>query len=196
MVSSHPLISKSSSPFINSLVTVPRAPITIGIIVTFMSHSVFNSLAKSRYLSFFSLNSILLCDQPGQQSPQCCKFSFFFFFFFFLVDPYKVWSSGWDYMIRLYVKIPEEFVHLILQLRFWVVHIPFVCMVRFQFLAQFPVDLFAHPVMSNLLIMWLMLSSLSPHNLHLLFCCVLSILALIWLVVIVLCCYQEKFSFS
>ena len=42
---------------------------------------------------------------------------------------------------------------------------------------------------SNLLhslIMWLMVSSLSPHNLHLLFCCVLSILALIWLVLIAL----------
>ena len=32
------------------------------------------------------------------------------------------------------------------------------------------------------LIMWLMVSSLSPHRLHLLFCCVLSSLALIWLV--------------
>ena len=32
------------------------------------------------------------------------------------------------------------------------------------------------------LIMWLMVSSLSPHSLHLLFCCVLSILTLIWLV--------------
>ena len=31
------------------------------------------------------------------------------------------------------------------------------------------------------LIMWLMVLSLSPHSLHLLFCCVLSILALIWL---------------
>ena len=32
------------------------------------------------------------------------------------------------------------------------------------------------------LIMWLIVSSLSPHSLHLLFCWVLSILALIWLV--------------
>ena len=32
------------------------------------------------------------------------------------------------------------------------------------------------------LIMWLFVSSLSPHSQHLLFCCVLSILALIWLV--------------
>ena len=40
----------------------------------------------------------------------------------------------------------------------------------------------------NSLIMWLIVSSLSPHNLHLLFCCVLSILALIWLVLMALSC--------
>ena len=43
-------------PFNNPLVTVPNAPITIGTIVTFMFHSFFNSLARSRYLSFFSLS--------------------------------------------------------------------------------------------------------------------------------------------
>ena len=39
IVSICPAISKSSSPFTNPLVTVPRAPITIGITVTFMFHS-------------------------------------------------------------------------------------------------------------------------------------------------------------
>ena len=38
------------------------------------------------------------------------------------------------------------------------------------------------------LIMWFMDSSTSPHNLHLLFCCALSILALIWLVLMPLFC--------
>ena len=38
------------------------------------------------------------------------------------------------------------------------------------------------------LIMWLMISSLSLHSLHLLFCCVLSFLALIWLVLMLLFC--------
>ena len=38
------------------------------------------------------------------------------------------------------------------------------------------------------LIMWLIVSSLSLHSLHLLFCCVLSILALIWLVLMALSC--------
>ena len=35
MVSTSPPTSKSSKPFNNSLVTVPKAPITIGIIFTF-----------------------------------------------------------------------------------------------------------------------------------------------------------------
>ena len=56
MVTTCPLISKSSSPFNNSSVTVPRAPITIGINVTFMFHSFFNSLASSKYQSFFSFS--------------------------------------------------------------------------------------------------------------------------------------------
>ena len=38
------------------------------------------------------------------------------------------------------------------------------------------------------LIMWLVVSSLSPHSLHLLFCWVLSILAWIWLVLRALSC--------
>ena len=36
--------------------------------------------------------------------------------------------------------------------------------------------------------MWLIVSSLSPHNIHLLFCCVLSIFALMWLVFMALFC--------
>ena len=73
-------------------------------------------------------------------------------------------------------------------------HIPFVRMLKFKFLAQFPVDHLAHPIMSSLilfctnflhsLIMWLIISSLSSHNQHLIFCCVSSILALRWLVLL------------
>ena len=98
MVSTRTPTSKSSGPFDNTLVTVPKAPIMIGIIVTFMFHSFFNFLWRSRYLSFFSLFSVLFCGQLGQQSWQFCKFSFFF------VDYYKVWSSSWDSMIHLYVS--------------------------------------------------------------------------------------------
>ena len=63
VVSTHPQLP---SPLNNPLVNVPNAPITIDIIVTFLFHSFlficlffvlfcfFNSLARSRYLSFFS----------------------------------------------------------------------------------------------------------------------------------------------
>ena len=45
-----------SKPFNNLLVIVPNAPLTIATIVTFMFHIFFNSLARARYLSFFSLS--------------------------------------------------------------------------------------------------------------------------------------------
>ena len=54
IVSTRPPTSKSSKPFNDPLVTVPKAPMTISIIVTYMFHSFFNSLARSRYFSFFS----------------------------------------------------------------------------------------------------------------------------------------------
>ena len=73
---------------------------------------------------------------------------------------------------------------------------PFIRMVEFKFLAQFSVDHLAHPLvlysfsasLEHLLIMWLIVSSLSPHDLHLLLCCVLSNLALIWWVLMALFC--------
>ena len=69
IVSTRPPISKSSRPFNNPLVIVPNAPITIGTIVTFMFHSFFNSLATSRYLSFFSLSfRIILWSAPTAKS--------------------------------------------------------------------------------------------------------------------------------
>ena len=56
MVSTRRLISKSSNHFTNSSVTLPKAPITIGINVTFMFLRGFfvNSLARSKYIFFFS----------------------------------------------------------------------------------------------------------------------------------------------
>ena len=57
MVSTRPLISKSSSPCIIPFVIVPRAPTAIDINVTFTFHSFFfNSLARSRCLALFSLS--------------------------------------------------------------------------------------------------------------------------------------------
>ena len=58
-----------------------------------------------------------------------------------------VWSSVRDSVICLYHKILENFVQLILKDGFWVLHIPFVCIVKLKFLVQFPVD---HLVVSSL----------------------------------------------
>ena len=88
MVLARPLISKSSSPFINPLVTVPKALITFGIIVTFMFHSFFNSLTRSRYLSIFSLYLNFNLWSVGTAKSIILQVLFFF------IDYYKVWSSG------------------------------------------------------------------------------------------------------
>ena len=42
---------------------------------------------------------------------------------------------------------------LILSDRCWVVHLPFFRIVKFKFLAQFPVDHLAHPVVSSLMLL-------------------------------------------
>ena len=82
MVSTRPLTSNSSSPFNYPLVTVPKAPITIGTIVTFLFHSFFTFSQQGRG-TYPSLHifSALFCGQPGQKSRQFWKF-------FFLLDYY------------------------------------------------------------------------------------------------------------
>ena len=87
IVSTRPPTSKSSNRFNNPLVTVPKPPITIGIIVTFMFPSFFNSLARSRYLSFFSYSFSFILRSAGTAKSTILQvlsfFSFFLFFFFF-----------------------------------------------------------------------------------------------------------------
>ena len=77
MVSTRPPTSKSSTPFRNPLVTVPNAPITIGIIVTCMFHSFFNSLARSRNLSFFSHSFSFILWSAGTAKSTILQVLFF-----------------------------------------------------------------------------------------------------------------------
>ena len=53
-----PLISCSFCPLSESLQTIPRVPTMIGITVTFMFHSDFNSLARIKYWSIVSFSFI------------------------------------------------------------------------------------------------------------------------------------------
>ena len=77
MDATRPPTSKSSRPFDNPLLTVPKALITIGIIVTFMFHIFFNSLARSRYFlfTFFQFYSVVC---RGSKVDNFADFLFFF----------------------------------------------------------------------------------------------------------------------
>ena len=55
-------------------------------------------------------------------------------------------------MIGLYLKIPRNFLRLILQDGLRDVHIPFIRMVKFKLHAQSPVDHPAHPVVFSLIL--------------------------------------------
>ena len=81
MVSIRPPTSKSPSSFSNPLVTVPNAPITIGIIVTYIFYSFFNSLARSRYLFFFSHSFSFILWSAGSAKSTILQVLFSFFFF-------------------------------------------------------------------------------------------------------------------
>ena len=179
MVYNRPLIFEFSSLFINPLVTVPRALIAIGITVTFMFHSVFNSLERLRYLSFF-----LFTFNITLWSARTVKFTIQQVLFFLLII---TWSGclveiRWSLCISKFQRsLCISFsrtdsglcMHHFNSLHNsqWIILPTQSCLLIYTFCAS----------LLHSLIMWLIFSSLSPHNLHLLPCCVLSILVLIWL---------------
>ena len=78
IVSSRLPTPKSSRPFNYPLVIAPNAPITTGAIVTLMFHSFFNSLARSRYLSFFSHSFRFILWSGGTAKSTILQILFFF----------------------------------------------------------------------------------------------------------------------
>ena len=87
MVSTRPPTSKYSRPFNNPLVTVPKALITIGIIVTFVFQSFFffNSLARSRYLSLFSHSFSYILWSARRAKSRIMQIFFLFFFLLIII---------------------------------------------------------------------------------------------------------------
>ena len=169
MVSTRPPTSNSSSPFSYPLVTVPNAPITIGIIVTFMFHSFFNSLTRSRYLSISSNSFSFILWSAGQQSRLFCKFSFF-------VDYYEVWVLAgirWSVCMLKSHSLCVAFswtgaglciYHLLVWSNINFLHISqWITLPTQSFLALYSLCV----NLLHSLIIWLMVSSLSPHSLHL-----------------------------
>ena len=110
MLSTRLLISKTSRPRTNPLVTVPSVPITIVIVVTFLIHSFFSSRGDSQYLSFFPLSFSFI-----QWSARTAKsiirqvlflLFLFFFFFFWLSVGLVVWLKLVDPFLS---QNPKEF---------------------------------------------------------------------------------------
>ena len=137
MVSILPPISNSSSPLSKPMRTVPSPPIISGITVTLMVHNLF----------------LVLWQGPST----CLSFRFLWFspcflvFSSFLSINYPSgWYSGRDLVIRFYLKLPENFVRLIIHNGFWFVHILFLCVVKFPFLAQFLMGHLHYLVVSSL----------------------------------------------
>ena len=187
MVSTRPPTSKSSRPFNNPLVTVPNAPITIGIIVTFMFYSFFLFYSKVKVLislfTFFQFYSVV-----SRHSKVVNFADFLLFFLLIFIRSGLLVKIRWSvYMSKSHRSLCVSFsrtgaglciYHLLawsnlnfLHISQWFTLPTQSCLALYSFYANL-----LHP-----LIMWLMVSSLSSHSLHLLFCCVLSILALIWL---------------
>ena len=192
IISTRPPTSKSSRPFNNPLVIVTKAPITIVTIVTFMFHIFFNSLARSRYLSFFthSFRSILWSAGTAKSTIFQILFSLLIIVRSGLLARIRwsvcmlkshrslcvsfSWTGAGMFIYHLLVRSNVNFLHISQQITLPIQS----CLALYCFCAN----------LLHSFILWLIVSSLSPHSLHLLFCCVLSILAFIWLVLMALSC--------
>ena len=188
-VSTLPPTSKSFRLFNNPLVTVPKAPITIGIIVTFKFHSFLNSLARLRYLSLFSHSFSFILWSAGTAKSTILKN----FFLLIIIKSSLLAEIRWSVCISKFHRslcVSRTgaglcIYHLLAWSNLNFSHISlWITLPTQSFLALYS----SCANLLHSLIMWLTVSPLSPHSLHLLFCCVLSILALIWLVLMALIC--------
>ena len=193
MVSTRPPTSKSSSPFSNPLVAVPNAPITISIIVTCMFHSFFQFSSKVKVLiilfTFFQFYSVV------SRNSKVDYFASSLLLLLIIIKSGLLAGIRWSVcMLKSHRSLCVGFswrgaglciYHLLLwsNLNFlhisqWITLPTQSCLALYSRCAN----------LLHSLIIWLMVSSLSPHSLHLLFCWVLSILTLIWLVLMALSC--------
>ena len=179
IVSTRPPTSKSTSPFNNPLLTLPRVPITIGTMVTLMFHGFFNSLARSRYLTFFSHSFSFILWSAGSAKTRILQILYFIIIIIIRSDLLAEiqWSVCQNmcmskyhgslcvsfsrtgaglYIYHLLVRSDLNFLHI----SQWITLPTQSCLVLYSFCAN----------LLHSLIMWLIVSSLSPHSQHLLFC--------------------------
>ena len=193
IVSTRPPTSKSSRPCNNHLVIVPKAPITIGTIVTFIFHSFFDSQARSRHLSFFSHSFRFILWSAGTAKSTILQIIFFFLLLIIIRSGLLAEIRGSVCMLESHRSLCVSFSRTGTGLHIY--HLLVWSNLNFLHISQWitlPTQsclaLYSCANLLHSLIMWLIVSSQSPHSLHLLFCRVLSILALIWLVLMALFC--------
>ena len=140
MVSTHPLISKSSSSCTNLFVTVLSPPVTIGITVTFMFHSFFSFLA--RYLSLFLL-SFSFTMWPARTA----KSTIWQILFLLIVTRFghlaKIWWSVYISKSQRILRVSFSWTYSGLYIFYFF---------KLKLLAQFPMEHLPHPVMSSLIL--------------------------------------------
>ena len=117
IVSTRSPTSKYSRPFNNSFVTVPKAPVTIGIIVTFMFHGFFQFSSKVKVLislfTFFHFYFVVRWDSKVEN----------FYCFCWLLLGLVFWPRLWDPFV-CQSPIGVYVCHSL-------GHIPFIRMVKF-----------------------------------------------------------------
>ena len=158
-----------------------------------MFHSFFQFSSKVEIFfllfTFFQFYSVVSWDSKVDNFAN----SLFFFFLLIIIRSGLLAETRWSvctskshrnlcvlfsstaaelYIYHLFVCSDLNFLHI----SQWITLPTQSCLALYSFCAN----------LLHSLIMWLMVSSLSPHSLHLLFCCVLSIVVLIWLVLMVL----------
>ena len=182
-VSTRPVISKSSSLFTNPLVTVQRAPITISITVTFMFYIFFQFSSKVQVLmllfAFFQFYFVESLDSKVHNSAS----SLISFILLSIIRFCCLAEIRWFVCISKsqrslcvsFSRTDSELCkyHLFVWSDFNFLHNFQSCRVVHSFCAS----------LLHLLIMWL---TVLPHDQYLLFCCILSFLALIRLLLLLL----------
>ena len=163
-----------------------------------MFHIFFTSLVRSRYLSFFSFSVSFILWTSRIAKSTISQFHLFFALFLIIIRSGLLavikWSvcmlrSHWN-LLEFSVSFSRPYAvlciyHLFVWSYFkflhnsqWITLPTQSCRVLHSFCANF----------LHLLITWLIISYLSPQNVYLLFCCVLSILDVIWIVLMWLFC--------
>ena len=108
-VSTPPPTFKSFSLFNNPLLTVPKAPITIGIIFTFMFHSFFQFLSKVEVLilryTFFQFYSVVSRDSKGDSCANSLLFYSFIIIIIIIIYSFRVFhiSVSWWFFTGVWV---------------------------------------------------------------------------------------------